>query len=704
MKRFDTSSTCLPDERRDSSTGRRLLALGLETGASEPPIPPGTPFGDYELLEELGRGSTGVVYRARHAGIHRTVALKLMRGGDVATDAEVSRFRAGAASAADLDHPNIAPVFHVGRCEGRPFFTMRLLEGGSLAQRMTRCRYSPLAATALVAKVAWAILHAHQRGILHRDLKPANILLDEAGEPYVADFGLARRLDDHAASNQSTSMAGTLDYMAPEQASEDARHLTIAADIYALGAILYELLTCEAPFQGHSTAELLQRLTGPEPVRSPRAIVPGLSRDLESICLGCLEKDPRRRYRSAAELAEDLECARDGRPVSARRRSVAGRGAAWVRRHPAAFTGAAGTALLAAVIALTAWSVWRARETEKRSALQTNAFIASGQAGAVLVQLREYADRIEQASKLKEMAELIAGESWIDNAPAVLANVGLEFDGAFLLDTDGMLKVQWPPPPDPAIFDRSFKFRDYFRGAMPLTTGEEKGVYITRAFHSEGDGQFKFGLTAPVFDRTHAWVGFLVGMKSADSALGKVVMKDSPDGDRITVLLGPRDNERSEGEARALPDGFSLIVHPGLPHGAEYAVRDPDPFALRAAVGAAGAAGKQFRLRYARPLVMTEYRDVLPGFEAQWLAAFAPVGDTGFVLVVQTRVAATMHAARTLTLQLLTDALMPLCIALTLLGACAYFAFWPRRLRHFTGGGGGGGNGRAAPIGGLPRH
>jgi WD40 repeat protein/serine/threonine protein kinase len=332
---------------------------------------------DYELLEEIARGGMGIVYRARHRRLNRVVALKMVRETHLAGEAAARRFRAEADAAASLDHPNIVPIYEVGEDDGRMFYTMRLIEGGSLATRIEEAKAAMAerkrsaatqggagaastsdsdagpapseldarSAAILLAKVARALHYAHQRGILHRDLKPANILLDAQGEPHVTDFGLAKRLQSDLSSlTLSGASLGTPNYMPPEQARGGSKQLTTAADIYSLGAILYELLTGEQPFRGATPLETMRRVVEEEP-RRPSTVNWRTDRDLETICLKCLEKEPARRYGSAGELADDVERWVRDEPILARPSSAWERGSKWIKRHPAA----AGFILLAAV-------------------------------------------------------------------------------------------------------------------------------------------------------------------------------------------------------------------------------------------------------------------------------------------------------------------------------------------------------------------
>jgi serine/threonine protein kinase len=270
-------------------------------------------FGDYELLEEIARGGMGIVYKARQASLNRTVALKMNLKRVLATPVDVARFRAEAKSAAALDHPHIVPIHEVGKHEGQQYFAMRYVDGTTLA---CASRQSARAEVARLLDIARAVHFAHQRGILHRDLKPSNVLIDRAGMAFVTDFGLAKRTGVDSSLTETGQPLGTPRYMAPEQAA-GRKDLTVAADVYSLGGILHERLTGRPPFVGDNLLEVLRQVREVEPPR-PSSMLPGLDRDLETICLKCLEKNPGRRYASAEALADDLDHWLKGEPITAR--------------------------------------------------------------------------------------------------------------------------------------------------------------------------------------------------------------------------------------------------------------------------------------------------------------------------------------------------------------------------------------------------
>jgi serine/threonine protein kinase len=322
-------------------------------GAPDKTCTPGS-LGDYDLLEEIGRGSQGNVYRARQKSLNRTVALKVIRSGRWTTQAHLKRFRLEAETAASLDNSNIVPIYEVGEHDGCCYFSMRLVEGGPLDEISKRESMPIRRAAELIARLAHAVHYAHQSGILHRDIKPGNILIDVKGEPHLTDFGLARLVEAESTVTRTLDTLGTPSYMAPEQALGNSQ-LTSATDVYGLGAVLYHLLTGHPPFAGGTTYDTIRLLLETEP-RQPRLWNPKIDGDLATICLKCLEKDPQRRYSSALALAEDLERWLRHEPVRARRTGMFGRGRKWVRRNP---TFALLILSLTALAAAISWNVWK---------------------------------------------------------------------------------------------------------------------------------------------------------------------------------------------------------------------------------------------------------------------------------------------------------------------------------------------------------
>ena len=349
---------------------RCLLGIGLGEVLFNPTVQPpeksAVPFlrhfGDYELLEEIAQGGMGIVFRARQTSLNRTVAIKMIRAGHFASPEAVLRFKAEAQTVAQLKHPNIVPVYEVGEVEGQHYYSMALITGRNLAERVGNTPLPARQAARYTLLAALAIHHAHQQGILHRDLKPSNILIDESDQPQITDFGLAKRLEGDAELTVSGQVVGSPQYMPPEQALGKNRQISVAGDVYSLGAVLFYLITGRPPFQAETAAETLAVLLHQEPIR-PRLLNGSVPKDLETICLKCLEKPPEHRYTTAQELADELDRFLADKPILARPIRPLGRTWRWCRRKPALAAALSGL-LLALVLGLSGvlWQWGRAKQ------------------------------------------------------------------------------------------------------------------------------------------------------------------------------------------------------------------------------------------------------------------------------------------------------------------------------------------------------
>ncbi len=348
----ETCGAAISATAADGLCGACLFqSFGMDAAGSSAPAAEGEVlrfFGDYELLEEVARGGMGVVYRARQVSLGRTVAVKLLHSSGDGSKGFAARFKVEAAAAAGLDHPHIVPVFEFGEYAEQPFLAMRYVPDG---RSLSGAKVGEREAVEIMVKTAQAMHYAHQRGVLHRDLKPANILLDESGEPLVSDFGLAKLMESDSHLTRSVEMMGTPAYMPPEQAAGKLSQVTTAADVYGLGAIFYELLTGRAPFRGESGLEIIRKVTDEPPARLT-SIVKSVDRDLETICLKCLEKEPAKRYASALALADDLQRWLRNEPIRARPAGTVERLWKWARRHPAIASVSAIALLAVTVIAV----------------------------------------------------------------------------------------------------------------------------------------------------------------------------------------------------------------------------------------------------------------------------------------------------------------------------------------------------------------
>jgi serine/threonine-protein kinase len=334
----------------------------------------------YEILGELGRGGMGVVYRARQIQLHRNCALKMILGGAHANPIAATRFLTEAAAIARLQNPNIVQIYHIGEADGLPFFELEFLPGGSLDKQLDGTPWAARTAVRLIAQITRGLTEAHRLGIIHRDLKPANILMAADGTPKLTDFGLAKAMDSEVDLTQSETILGSPSYMAPEQAEGRTKDAGPNADVYGIGAILYELVTGRPPFRGTTLIETLNQVKNAEPV-PPSRLVPGLPRDVETICLKCLQKEPHKRYPTAGELAEDLRRFLDNEPIQARPIVWWERLIRWCRRNPriAGLVGTVGVLLMIMAIGSTVAAV---RIAQAKAEADTNRIMAEAHAQA----------------------------------------------------------------------------------------------------------------------------------------------------------------------------------------------------------------------------------------------------------------------------------------------------------------------------------
>ena len=432
-------------EAHTRSAGMDSVTLhGMKRPSSRPTAiaQAGDRLGPYEIVEMVGSGGGGVVYRARQAGVERTVALKVLAAGRFATEEEVRRFRAEAEVVARLDHPAIVPLYEVGEQEGRHYFSMKLIEGESLAAAVARFRDDPRAAVELLSQVARAVQHGHERGILHRDLKPSNILLDEDGAPYVADFGVAKRTDADQDLTRSGGLAGTPAYMAPEQFTGKGAEATVHIDVYGLGCLLFEALTGRPVFSGETTGEIMQRIWS-ESARFTPAEQEAIPRDLRTIALRCLEKQPERRYPSAAAMADDLDRWLAGEPIHARHVSLPER--LWLhwKRKPLVTSLVAGLVVMATVILVGSSlfsivlnaSLKRAIEAEDLAQDQLrNGYLATARATRRTPMVGR---RFESLDLLQRAAAIEPGADLRDEAIAAMALADLRPEWVHVLPGEG---------------------------------------------------------------------------------------------------------------------------------------------------------------------------------------------------------------------------------------------------------------------------
>jgi serine/threonine-protein kinase len=585
---------------KDGGCPRCLFALGLEGEAVE------RTFGDYELLELIGRGAMGVVYRARQKALGRVVALKMIRAGQFATPAELQRFVTEARAAARLRHPGVVTIHDVGEHQGHPFFSMELVEGRSLAE--VGAPLEPERAARLVRSIAEAVQSAHEQKIIHRDLKPSNVLLD--GErTRITDFGLARSMDVQSDLTATGEVIGTPSYMPPEQANGE--RADVRSDVYSMGAILYELLTGRPPFKAESFVATLRQVVEVEPA-PPRALNREVPRDLETICLECLAKEPHRRYASAAELGAELERFLRHEPILARPAGRVERVLKWSKRNPVVAALGAGVLGLVAAMAV-------AGVLLREDLLESNLAMAQGVAASFELQVQKWGAPLDADASNEALRELLRSGQPDDRVSAHLAALSSRtphFESLLLASADGVGVGRFPSRPDFVGADLSP--RDYVRG--PLASGL---VHVSKVFPSRYDGLLKWAVSVPVHESA-APDARILGVLVGTVTTAGVIPGWPDDRARKVVLVAQWDPNPRQGDPVLLssPPERVLVLHPGFRRG-------DVPLAFDGP-GLGRAPGKHGL--YFDPMRRRDWR-----WSGPWLAGFAPVGDTGFVVLVQSR-------------------------------------------------------------------
>jgi serine/threonine protein kinase len=625
--------------------------------------------GSYELVQRLEAGGTGIVYIAARDDQDGFCAIKIARPELLVNDDAIAAFRNGLRIQHALHGlPGILSTRELGmHHDGRPYAVMPLLEGGTLADRELRERHQkPEAALALIIKLARAVQLAHERGVLHCDLKPENVLFSANGDPFVSDFGLARVLEHSKLARGATFAGGTRGFMSPEQVQQ--QELTTASDLFSLGVMLYWLLARRLPF---SDGDDYERRVVEEAEMPLRKLYAGkLAWELEQICARALRKRPGQRYRSAAELVDDLERARDGRPIQAERGRPVRRAAKWMRRHNLAALAAVELCMLLVYLPLMPISVFREVKSTIREQIR---FSAGAQAGAVMNELRASVPRIEELALDAEVRHLVNHPDSYQPPPELAARIA-GFDGLSVFSAEGILRARFPAPivRHPTL---DFAFRDYFQGQLRNALAQKRDVYVARAFHSTGDEEPMLALSAPLYEGGK-YVGFLVARTRARATFGAVQMNCGGHGSCMTALLGPRDRDHKEDP---MSDSIYVLAAPGLADGQEKMLDARLAQTICARLPCQPAASNQFQPRStAETIMVDDYED--PISHTRSMAALAPVGGTGLIVVVATPNNALDAITERMVEQIKSFLWIPLLLGLALLAAViAVPAFNERR-------------------------
>jgi serine/threonine-protein kinase len=546
--------------------GRPAPHEASANGAAGPDGEPLPSFAGYDVLARVG-GGMGEVYKARHLRSNRVVALKTVSAACPPGSAEyrmfLDRFRLEAEAISRLRHPHVVTVYDVGEQDGRPYLTMEWVEGGSLAEAVNGRPQPARQAAHWVGVLARAVAYVHRAGLVHRDLKPGNVLLqpqDGAGGCVlkIADFGIARPLAGPA-SVTARQWLGTPEYVAPELTGGGPAQARPAADLYALGVILYEMLTGRPPFRADEPLETLRQARDEEPL-PPRRLQPGVPRDLETVCLKCLQKDPKKRYASAGELADDLDRWLDGRAILARPVGPGARAVKWARRYPerAGLVAVAAGLLLAALGAglVQRWT-GNAEYARQLAASADHQLLlvryATGQA-ARDGELRELLlapapdARLLQRHLEKTKREFLRWFTRPGEEPSIVNWFVMSPDGTVLADSYE----------DPCSVGQNYEFRDYYRGARDLDPARDRwAVYLSRVYQSEQGGWFKLSATTRVWDGERL-LGFVGASLAVDSRMVALDMRREQDG---AALVGPADPNRRPGVPADDAPEFVVVLH-----------------------------------------------------------------------------------------------------------------------------------------------
>ncbi len=633
-------------------------------------------IGRYVLTGELDTGGSGSVYRARlREEQEDSVAIKLAKREAIESAEESTAFCSCLCLQQSLQQANIQTIHEVGTLpDGRPYAVMPL-RCGTLAGEVARARYVSDQERALddIVKVTRAIAHAHQRGIIHRDLKPANILLDEHGGVFVTDFGLAYAVRNANPRHGALLQGGSRGWMSPEQVQ--GQQLTLASDVFSLGALLYWMLTGQVPFG--TGPDFFERVVQePAPVLRPLYRGP-YAWELEQICLRALQKEPERRYRSAAELADDLENARVGWVIECERKQRGRCLMKWMRRNKLLTLIAIEACLALFYLPLMPLSMLREVTSTVRDQVS---FSALAQAGAVMSELQASARRIEELALDPEIQRLVQHDD-PDHGPVTLGVRATGLDGLSAFSAEGTIRARWPGRRGPPLPFLDYSFRDYFRGHMHTVSRGRRDAYVARPFLSTGDDEPILGLSTPLYHEGRH-IGALMGWRRVRATFGSVRMQCGSQGTCMTALLGLRDRDLA---SMPLPSGLFVLAAPGMKLGQVLMIDSALSRRICAKLDCMPRTQDQFAPpTREQPLIIDDYPDPVSG--APTLAALASVGRTGLIVVVATPHDALNAITRRMIHVLVANWWLPLTLGLLLFSLVALpdWAFTRSRLARRT--------------------